>query len=617
MRDFKLTEEVLGYVTAESRINTDPRHLTAGSKNMLIDRQRKVKIRPGYDRLGAGSTTANAIKNLFSWLTSTGQKWLIRNYDDELEVWVGTLDTVAINAWHRITNGLTTTEFVRGKPWWKDSETLDVFLYVQGDANHYQWGGGVAVASSVTATTITKAGTNTWAQARFFVNANRTIVNTRTGTEYAYTGGTGTTTLTGVTPDPTGNVNANDIFVQKVITHTNEPAASRNNDTIDVFENHVLFGSNDDSEVYMTQNDDNTDTTFSSPRVAGEGGLFTLDGPSRGFGKAGRTLVLFAGEDSIFRVLFKEITVGSTLAEILDVKKMLTGTGQGSHSADTIVQLENAVIYLSNEPALRYFQDPEDIGASPKTLSNPIKPDFDAEDFTNAHAKWFRNAVYIACPVNGRLYILEFVEDADGKLRRFWQPPQLLPVRSLGDLDDNLYAGSNAVEEVYELFADDTYSDMIANGTWGNPDDKVPIVAKAAFAYNAFGKRALLKTFDEYYTEGEIRTNTIITEELFYDFGGATQTIQRTIDGSDSEILEETLINASLGQQPLGQSPLGGVLEAPEDAAAFAIRHEIAREDFKKLQVVYSTDTVDAYWAIIAHGPNAEFSRRRDINLKK
>src|SRR3990167_4222131 len=153
-RVFSLVEQVVGYVTAPNQTNTDPIYLVACSKKMLIDRQRKIATRKGYDRLGAGSTTTNPIKNMFRWVSSTGQKWLLRNYDDELEVWISTLDGVAIDAWYRVLNALTTTEKLRWAVWWKDSETLDVLLFVQGNANHYQWGGGVAVASSVTTTTI-------------------------------------------------------------------------------------------------------------------------------------------------------------------------------------------------------------------------------------------------------------------------------------------------------------------------------------------------------------------------------------------------------------------------------------------------------------------------------
>jgi len=543
----------------------------------------------------------------------------MRNFDDELEVWIGTLDGIDINAWHRVRNGWDTDEIIRfALNVWLDSETLDVVLMVGGDANLYEWGGGVAVVASATANTITKKGTKTFGQNRFYANANRTLINTRTGTEFTYTGGLGTTTLTGVGGGDTNELQANDILVQKVVTHSNEPASGRNNHTIGVFENQVLVGSDDDNEVYMTSSSDFTDTTFSSPRVAGEGGLFTLDGPSRGFGKLGSQLVLFAGDDSVYRVLFQEIAVSTTLAEILNVKKILTGSDQGSFSPDTIVQLGNALMYLSNEPAWRYIQDPEQLtGLDPETLSNPIKPDFDAETWTNAQAIWHKNGVYLTAPTNGRMYILEFVEDADGRLRRFWQTPQTLPIRSLSVLDKKLYGGSNAVEETFELFVSDTYSDMIANGTYGEPADKVLIPAKAAYAYNDYGSKSRLKTFDEYYVEGEIRQNTDVSLEVLYDFGGATDSAEETIEGSDSDILEETLINSSLGQQPLGQSPLGGTLEAPDDAAAFGVAFEIPREDFRKIQAIFSAEQVDAYFAISAHGPNVELSRRRNITIKK
>lgn len=614
-KNLVLIEEVLGYATAPSKVNTDPRFLTAGSKNVLIDRQRKVVTRRGTKRLGAGSVAETPIRTQISWLSSTGRKWILRSYDDELEVYVGTLDGVDVNAWKRVAAGWSTTEILRFASWWKDAESLDVLLFVQGDDNHYEWDGGVVVVDSVTANTITKKGTTTWGQNRFYVNANKTLVNTRNGNEHTYTGGENTTTLTGV--NNTTDILPGDVLVQKVITKTDEPASGRNNHNIAVFENQVLFGSEDDNEVYMTANDDDTDTGFSSPRVAGEGGLFTLDGPSRGIGSVGRTLVLFAGEDSAFRVLFKEISVGTTLSEILDVKKLLTGAKQGSFSPDTVLQLSNAIIYLSNEPVLRYFQDPEDIGAKPQTLSNPIKPDFDSETWTNAHIFWFENAVYLTSPANSRLFILEFVEDADGKLRRYWQPPQTLPVRSLSEQDGKLYAGSNVVAETFELFAADTYSDYIANGTWGDPDSKVPIPTMMAFAYNAFGKRALLKNFDEYYVEGDIRQNTKVKFTLYFDFGGRGQVLERTIDGSDNDILKETLINASLGQQPLGQSPLGGRLQEPEDTSVFEVIFEIASEPFTKIQVVFETDQLDAFFSILSHGCNVRLSNQRNISIKK
>ena len=47
------------------------------------------------------------------------------------------------------------------------------------------------------------------------------------------------------------------------------------------------------------------------------------------------------------------------------------------------------------------------------------------------------------------------------------------------------------------------------------------------------------------------------------------------------------------------------------------IGFEIAKEDSFELQAMFSTNDVDRYWAIIAHGANAEMSRRKPTTLGK
>ncbi len=606
MREFKLIEKILAYITADDPNNTNPRYLITGSQNVLISRNLSVHSRQGYSRLGAANSALTPIRKGLTWNSSTGLELPIRQYDDELEVYLGTVDTYAINAWTRITNGLSTTEIMRADLWWDTGENLDLFLYILGDANIYEWGGGVAVVSSITATTVTKKGTSTFAQNRFYANRNMTFVCVRTGTEYTYTGGSGTTILTGIA-DTTG-LQENDILIQKIITNSNKPVASHANDTILTFENQLVIGSFDDNEVYISQNDSYTDFTYSAPRIAGEGGLLALDGPSGGFGVLSSNLLAFAGRNSIFKAEYAQITVGTTLTETLKVKKLKSGINQGSQSSDCIVPIGNALIYLSYEPAIRLLEQPEDIeGPQLKTLSNPIKPDFDAETWTNAQGLWYKNAFYISSPVNSKLYILEFVEDADGNLRRFWQPPQILPVRSLAVISDDLHGHSNSVAETYKLF--DGYSDV------NSSDDKLPINAIAAFAYNDYGKKALLKNFDEFLVEGYISPSTkdlLLT--LKYDYGGYTQNVERTIDGTDEDILEDFVSGVSLGQAPLGQEPIGGSASVPSDARKFSVNFEIAREDFTRLQVQLSSNEIDRYWAILSFGENVVLSKRIKTN---
>src|SRR3990167_11287098 len=254
---YSLSEEALGYVTASDETNSDKRLLATGSQNVLVDRNRKVKIRSGYTRLGAGNASETPVRNAFTWFNSTGGELPLRFYDDEWEVYLGTVDGTEIDAWTRFTSGRSTTAIPRGAIFFDTVENIDEIILVEGTDDLIEWNGAVAVVSSITATTITKAGTTTFAQNRFYTSANKTVVCVRTGTEYVYTGGETTTTLTGIA-DTTGLI-AGDILVQKIVTQSNKPAADRTNDTIFVFENQLCLGSFDDNEIYISQNDDYDD----------------------------------------------------------------------------------------------------------------------------------------------------------------------------------------------------------------------------------------------------------------------------------------------------------------------------------------------------------------------
>jgi hypothetical protein len=188
---------------------------------------------------------------------------------------------------------------------------------------------------------------------------------------------------------------------------------------------------------------------------------------------------------------------------------------------------------------------------------------------------------------------------------------------SLIDLDDGkgvqLYGHSNVVPETYLLF------DGTSDGQYADIDVslKLPINAKAVFAYNNYRDRTALKNFDEYYVEGEITPNTIdLGLNLKYDYDGVTQSVDKTINGSDKRILEGSVSDNSLGQQSLAINPLGGLLNPPSNARKFRVVFEQAKEDFYELQPTFETNDVDRYWAIISHGANAAMSRRESISIK-
>lgn len=610
MQKYNVVEETLGYVTAESQTNTDERNLVAGSHDVLIDRQRKVTTRNGNTLYTDKVDSMKPTRNSRTWNTSTGSEFMIKGYDDELEVYIGTLDGVELNQFYRIADGFPTDAIPRMALWYDDGEVLDLLMSVWGTDAIYVWGGGAFVVESTTATTITKEGTSTFAENRLFTTGNKTLVNPRTGNEHTYSAGEDGTILT---VNNTTDIQAGDVLLQKIITATPEPEANRNNHTIFVYQNHVCLGSDEDEEVFISKNTDYTNYTFSSPRVAGDGALLTLDDPVAGFADLSDELTIFAGKSAVYTAVPQDITVGSTLAETLKVKKYNIGVNQAAVNQEVIQEIGDSIIYLSHEPAVRQMYSPTEIagGKDPRTLSNPIKPDMDAETWTNACSTWFKNAYYLSAPTNGRLYILEFVEDADGNLRRFWQAPQIMSIRPM-----NVYAGllighGATSPNTYQMFDSTAFSDEL------DVDDKLPIHCVAKFAYRNFGDRFNDKIFDEHAIEGEISPSTEISLTLNYDFGGATSQVARTIDGSDVGLLQETLENTALAQQPLGQQPLGGAINAPTGAAKFRVIFEIAEEDFTEMQEVYETNDVDKFWSIISRGPNVSLSRRQNIGIKR
>lgn len=620
---FVLAEESKGYVTSPEESNIDFRLLVNGSQNTLINFQKKVSIRSGYTRLGAANTSLKPVRNAWTWKSSTGTVLPQRFYDDELEVYLGTIDGVAVNAWTRVRSGWSTDERLRPAWIYDATENLDFQIMVNGDDKLYRWNGAVATVSAASGTSITKNGTQTWGQARFYTGGNKTLVNPRNGNEHTYTGGEGTTTLTGL--NNITDILVGDVLIQKVITDDNKPEDGRNNHTIGSLNNQIYVGSDVSEEVFISSDSDYTDFTFSSPRLSGEGALLTLTDPTRGFVPLGEFMLIFSGSSTVNRVDFLTLDIGGVLSQDIGNKQLDLGVDQGALNQESIVPVGNSIFYLTNETTLRSIDDPNNLtGIKPRTYSNPIKPDFDAEDWTNAEGFWFKNILFFSSPVNSRLYMLNFTQNANGKTERYWNPPQILPARSMSVIDsgtgnflsngEKLHFHSNSVPETYLAF--DGQSDGQFDGMALN--DKLPIDAKAIFAYNNFNERGVLKNFDEYFIYGEITPNTVdLALGINYDFDGATQQVERTIDGSDEDILEGSVGANSLAQQSLAVNPLGGLLNPPEDARKFRVIFEIAKEDFHELQALFSTNEVDRFWSVIAHGPNATLSRRKPILLKK
>ena len=583
---FQLVKDFRGYVTKKDETNTSIRNLVSGSKNVIINDGEKVVNRGGYTLLGSAATTTDAIESAFTWNTSSGTEIMLRGHSDELEIFTSTLTD-----WFRLEDGWSSVQF-DFTTWWDTSEGIDILIWVGKDSNLYDWSGGIAVLSSATTTTITKTGSTTWAQERFLTSGTRQVVINNT--TYTYTGGEGTTTLTGVTPDVSGEAVSSNVF-QEVRTNANQPASGLTNDIISTLNNQVYVGDLTSREVFVSKNDDFTDYTFSATRLPGEGALFTLDGELVGMIPQEDAMYFTSGKNGWFKTRF---TLSDDITKEDVTVRKLKSAPQGAAQSDNLIgKIKNEVVFVSNEPTLDTLGRIENISTpQSKPLSDPIKPDFDAEDFTNGNVAFWKNAIYITAPVNSRIYVYDIE-------RGFWNAPLTLPVREMVIFDGDLYGHSSVSNETYKLFD-------------GTDDNGAPIDFEARFSYRNFGDRANLKNFDEYLSELYLETGTVMTLALDYDYKGSRGIQEFTLDGSDVDNQFQALSDASLGKESLGKRGLGSDTTDLVSLPKYRKYNVTRPTDFFELQSTYTTQTPNAQFEIMAHGPNVWIAEKEDNKLR-
>jgi len=672
--DYKLVMNPLGFIAKKEVTNTDPAYLVAPSQNVLINDADKVVGRGGMTLFGDAYTVNKGVKSSFEWDTSSARQRALRVYDDELEVYV-------YDEWRRIKNNWTSTKFVF-TTWWDSTESIDLLLFVIGDANIYDWSGAVTKIASVGANTLTKmwylsgttfafnpavgatpayitdsgngfviagyevgdviivsgsasnnksftiagvsAGTlvliaadslvseaagasvtirkencGSWAEERFLTTGTRKVMIN--DVEYTYTGGENTGTLTGVTPDPAVAAPAianGDVVIQSVRTNTDKPISGNINDSISVLNNQVYILSTHSREVYVSKTSDFKDFAFSTPvRVPGEGALLTLDSYGVGFIPQEEDMYIFAGTDDAYKTNFQLADDGQH--ETLTIKKLKTAPRSSAISQDAISHIKNNVVFISNEPTLDTLGRIEQINTPQAVpISDPIKDNFSFYDFTGAHTKYHRNIIYIALPSEGIFLMYDLQNQR-------WQPPQVGAISRFAVIDGELYAHSSGRNETYKMFD-------------GTNDNGVAINFIVAFAYNNYGYRSKTKIFDEYFSELYISRGAQMTMTILFDYRGATEIKEFTIDGSDEDILFTPNVSVgAFGELPFGEGGFGSSTEEEAVLSKCRVIHTLKGVDFFEEQTVYSCNTLDAQFEMIAHGSNASISTNTLRSIKK
>jgi hypothetical protein len=596
----------LTYRNREDITNLPQGVLVVGSQNILSNVSERLEVRKGYKMDGAKSTINAPILSSFDWFSKSNSEIHMRAGFLTTALNDGKLQFRYLNSsseatWQTLLSSLTTVSY-NFTSFWDTTELIRKCLFVNGTSNIYEWSGAYDLVTSITTNTIVL--NHNASTTGFYASSNKVV--TINNIDYTYTGIT-TTTLTGVTPDPTGNVSANDICYQKVVT-TALSSMSGISSTytpglISTRNNQIYLGSLTSSTFYVSKVNNYSDYSYSTGRLPGEGMTGTLDDNMVALIPQEENMYFSCGKDFWYQTKLTQSTGtvwnGSAQVavtyETFEVLPLKNNPGQAAQSQGLTGKMKNNVLIISHEPTLDSLGRVDQILGTPQTtnISDSIKLDFDSYDFTNGHVFYWKWWILVSVPLSGIIRIYSLATKS-------WEAPQTIPVSRFYTIDGELYGHSYNTSESYKLFTG--YSDRAVGNTSGSPYNSI-----ANFSYQNFGTRTHQKNANEFYIEGYITPNTSLNCLINYEQDGNLTTQTFTVLGDDTALVGSSDSNNSLGAYPLGSQPGGSTIPSSLTGLPpkFRVIKTFPRFDFYECQFSFTISGIDQNFQLLAFGLNA------------
>ena len=610
----------LGYRNREDITNLPSGVLVVGSQNVLTNVSERIQVRQGYKMDGAQSSANAPILSSHDWFNKNNQEihqrvGFLTSAANDGKMQFRWTDTSGNVYWQDLLTGLTTATY-NFTTFWDTTELIRLSLGVNGTSNIFEWNGAYDTVASVTSNTIVM--NNVIGTTGFYSTRNKVV--TIRGVDYTYTG-ISSKTFTGVTPDPTaqgGNTPvANDICYQKVVTTANStftsgPSATFANDLISTLNNQVFIGSLTSSAMYVSKINSYTNYAFTAgTRLPGEGATATLDSNLVAFMPQEENMYISCGKRFWYTTNFVQSTSynGTTAitAEAFTVKLVKDTPQQGAQSQGLVGKMKNYVLLVSNEPTLDKFGRLENILGTPQTenISDPIKLDFDAYDFTYGHVFYWRYYILVSVPKSGIIRVFNLATKS-------WEAPQTIPVTRFYTVNGNLYGHSFNSSESYQLFTG--YSDRATATASGQP-----YLAVANFSYENHGTRTVLKNANKFYIEGYISANTTLNCVINYEQDGNLTQQTFTVLGDDVTAVGSQNLSNDLGKQSFGKQGMGTMANTSLTGLPpkFRIIKTFPRYDFYENQFSFSILGVDQNFQLLAFGTNAAPSTTTNAQIEE
>jgi len=432
------------------------------------------------------------------------------------------------------------------------------------------------------------------------------------GVQYYYTGGEITTTLTGVSPDVSAIPVASTVL-QNVITVQSTPAIGFSNDFVKVINNQLYIGSYTSRVCYISSATDSANFIVPTPRVNGSPELLTLDGTLKGIGvRQGKAHIGF-GTGSWAVISFSDLTVGTDVTQQTKVDVKPVAIGQAPYAHEFIDTVGDSIVYLAQDQQVRLFGDFTNLFTPGyPSVSQQICTELESADFTGGSLKCIGEYTYITAPNIGTVYLYQVRQevDASGQVvaERLWHPPFIWNATRVDAIGNDVVVFSNSNPQVYYVWDTLQWFDDSPG------DEELPYECIAAFPYRSNNRRQGLQEFSKVFTEGYITGGSLLNLTVNYNYQGATNIVVVPVNSVSKPAYTFSQQLASLGDASLGDESLGDQL-TEDTIPKFKVINSLATTNCFEFQLIYSSDSANARWMILATGTNAELSATEQPNF--
>jgi hypothetical protein len=566
-------------------------------ENMKIGADSLPITRSGYEVMGTEAANATPVMRAWVFETRNGVIWELKAYSTRVDYWLHGTST----DWALLKGGFTTgLEFGFGNI----GETGGEFhsFFCNGTDNWYQFNGAYATLSGATINTISKA-SGTWTADGFYTTGTRSVVVN--GTEYAYTGGEGTATLTGVTPDPSAEA-VGSLVVQSPRS-LSASMGSVIGQVVEAHDGRLHARLDTKKSVWNYSKLDNPDD-WTTGSTDGDGGTKDVEsgGPLVAYGKLNQTILAF--KKRVVKALSfvqsgdrVDIPRYVTLTPTDDKSTTIGAMTQRSTFATPIgmvfVTPDKRLVLLSGITA---NNEPQYI-----VLSELIQPIFDAGVHDDATGICVDDEIWYAFKSDSSSTYNDVVIRGD-MTRQSLGPSGPIPITW-----DSPIVGW-AVKDFTGVYNEETGEHEVHWHSALN-SSSYKVVSDAADGGNPYGQtiRTWAETFDQptkqkridrVWIEVRMSQNTEILATLLYDEDGVSGQEEHTLDGDSTNNMFANTVYNPFGFNAFGSQKFGA---EPEADSLPLYRFEIPVKGnirFFNISLELSTDDAGQEFQLVRYG---------------